>query len=186
MSDFPFLETERLLLRELTASDAPDLFGIYSDVQVMRWFGSDPLTSTEDAHKLIEVFAGWQRLANPGARWGMQRKADGRLVGTCGLFKWNRTWKTCAVGYELASFAQGQGFMHEALSTVLDWGFKNMDLHRVDAQVHPENLPSIKLLLKLGFVHEGLLREAGFWGGQHHDLGQFGLLRRDFVLSEKR
>lgn len=185
MSDFPFLETERLLLREMAASDAPALFDIYSDLQVMRWFGSDPLVSMEDAHKLIEVFAGWRRLANPGARWGMQRKADGKFVGTCGLFKWNRTWKTCVVGYELASSAQGQGFMHEALSTILDWGFKHMDLHRVEAQAHPENLPSIKLLSKLGFVHEGRLREAGFWGGRHHDLQQLGLLRRDFVMPDK-
>ncbi len=185
MSDFPSLETERLLLREMASSDVPDLFAIYSDRQVMRWFGSDPLVSMGDAQKLIDAFAGWRHLPNPGARWGIQRKADRRLLGSCGLFKWNRAWKSCAIGYELASFAQGQGFMYEALSATLAWGFKHMDLHRVEAQVHPENLPSIKLLSKLGFAHEGRLREAGFWGRKHHDLQQLGLLRRDFAMPDQ-
>jgi ribosomal-protein-alanine N-acetyltransferase len=182
MSDFPYLETERLLLRELTASDAHDVFAIHSDRQAMRWFGSDPLTSVQEAQKLIETFAGWRQLPNPGTRWGIQRKTDLRFLGTCGLFRWNRSWKSCVTGYELASFAQKQGFMFEALTTILGWGFENMGINRVEAQVHPDNLTSIKLLSNLGFVQEGCMREAGFWLGSHHDLQQFGLLRRDFVM----
>ncbi|WP_266172170.1 GNAT family N-acetyltransferase [Dyella subtropica] len=189
MSDFPNLETERLLLREMVASDAPDVFAIHGDKLAMRWFGSDPLTSMEEAQKLIEAFAGWRQLPSPGTRWGIQRKADLRFLGSCGLFKWNRPWKSCAIGYELASFAQGEGFMFEALSTILDWGFENMGLNRVEAQVHPENLASTRLLSKLGFVQEGCMREAGFWHGNHYDLQQFALLRRDFMIqrsSEER
>jgi ribosomal-protein-alanine N-acetyltransferase len=181
MSDFPYLETKRLLLREIVASDAQDVFSIHSDQRAMRWFGSDPLTSIQEAKKLIDVFAGWRQLANPGTRWGIQHKADLRFLGSCGLFKWNRSWKSCVMGYELAPFARGQGFMSEALSAVLGWGFENMELNRVEAQVHPENLASTKLLSKLGFVQEGCMREAGFWHGSHHDLQQFALLRRDFI-----
>jgi Acetyltransferases, including N-acetylases of ribosomal proteins len=183
MSNFPNLETERLLLREMVPSDAPDVFAIYGDRVAMRWFGSDPLASLEEAQKLIETFAGWRRLPNPGTRWGIQRKADLRFLGSCGLFKWNRSWKSCVIGYELASFAQGEGFMFDALSAILDWGFENMELNRVEAQVHPENRASTKVLFKLGFVQEGCMREAGFWCGDHHDLQQFGLLRRDFVIQ---
>lgn len=180
MSDFPHLETERLLLREIVKSDAQDVFAIHADQAAMRWFGSDPLTSIQEAQKLIDVFAGWRQLPNPGTRWGIQQKADHRFLGTCGLFKWNRSWKSCVIGYELAAFARGQGFMLEALTAVLNWGFENMDLNRVEAQVHPENLASIRLLSRLGFVLEGCMREAGFWLGSHHDLQQFALLRRDF------
>jgi [ribosomal protein S5]-alanine N-acetyltransferase len=180
MNDFPILDTVRLRLREIVAADAPEVFATHGDVQAMRWFGTDPMTTVQQAEKLIETFAAGRQMPNPGTRWGMERKADHRLIGSCGLFKWNRTWGSCVIGYELASSAQGEGFMFEALSAILDWGFENMQLDRIEAQVHPENVASIKLLQKLGFVQEGRLREAGFWLGRRHDLLAFGLLRREY------
>lgn len=181
MSDFPTLETDRLILREIGAADAPVLFAIHGDVEAMRWFGTDPLTDLQQAEKMIETFAAWRQMPNPGTRWGIQRKSDHQLLGSCGLFKWNRGWKSCVVGYELARSAWKAGFMLEALSAALAWGFEHMELNRVEAQVHPSNAASIKLVRTLGFVHEGQLREAGFWRGEHHDLLQFGLLRREYL-----
>jgi ribosomal-protein-alanine N-acetyltransferase len=87
------------------------------------------------------------------------------------------------VGYELTRSAWGEGFMTEALSTVLRWGFRHMDLNRVEAQVHPDNEPSRALLRRLGFVEEGRMREAGYWQGQYHDLLQYSLLRRQFAAQ---
>lgn len=181
MDDFPYLTTHRLILREMTAGDAPALFAILSDADAMRWFGSDPLSTLEQAEKLVETFAAWRQMPNPGTRWGIHSRKNDRLLGSCGLFKWNRTWRSCVVGYELAPSAWGQGFMTEALSAVLDWGFEAMALNRIEAQVHPKNTASIMLLRKLGFLEEGHLREAGFWSGAHHDLKQFALLRNDRV-----
>jgi ribosomal-protein-alanine N-acetyltransferase len=179
MSNFPSFETDRLQLREIVASDAHDLLAIHSNQRAMQWYGADPLKGIEQAEKLIAVFASWRQLPNPGARWGIQRKSDRQFLGSCGLFKWNRPWKSCVIGYELAASARGNGFMLEALSAMLDWGFRNMELNRIEAQVHRENLASTKLLEKLGFVWEGCMREAGFWNGGHHDLQQFALLQRD-------
>lgn len=181
-SAFPILQTERLLLRELTPADAPALFAIHGDAEAMRWFGSDPLQTVADAEKLVEVFAGWRRLPNPGTRWGLERRADGALVGTCGLFNWNRAWRRCTLGYELARGAQGQGLMAEALRTVLDWGFfaaDGMALNRVEAMIHPDNRPSLRVVEGLGFRREGLLREVAFWGGRHEDLEMHALLARE-------
>jgi ribosomal-protein-alanine N-acetyltransferase len=183
MSDFPAFETPRLLLRELVAADAPALFAIHGDADAMRWYGADPMIDVRQAQRLIEIFAGWREMPNPGVRWGMQSKASDQLIGTCGLFKWNRGWKTCTVGYELARTARGAGLMAEALSAALTWGFACMQLHRIEAQIHPENAASLKLARGLGFVQEGRAREAGFWQGQHHDLLQFGLLRQDWPLA---
>jgi ribosomal-protein-alanine N-acetyltransferase len=180
MSDFPTLETDRLLLRELVADDAPALFAIHGDPPAMRWYGADPMIDVRQARRLIEIFAGWRQMPNPGVRWGIQRQSDGSLVGTCGLFKWNRGWRTCTVGYELARAARGAGLMAEALSVALAWAFEEMQLNRIEAQIHPDNAASLKLARGLGFVQEGRAREAGFWQGGHHDLLQFGLLRRDW------
>ena len=114
---------------------------------------------------------------NPGTRWGIQRGDDDRLLGSVGLFSWNRQWRKCSVGYELAPEAQHQGLMREALGAVLPWGFEHMMLHRIEALIHPDNLASITLVRGLGFVEEGRLREVGRWGGQQHDMLMFSLLR---------
>jgi len=182
MSDFPTLESPRLYLREIVSSDAPALFRIYSDAQVMRWFGSDPMTAPTDAQYLVNLYAGWRRMANPGTRWGLQLKGRDELIGTCGLFKWNRGWKNCTVGFELDRSGWGRGLMKEALATILPWGFEVLQVHRVEAQVHPHNAASLGLLSSLGFVREGLARQAGFWAGEHHDLVQMGLLENEYLM----
>ncbi len=177
---FPTLETERLVLREILASDAPALFAIHGDRELMQWFGSDPLQDVEGAAELVRVFAGWRALENPGVRWGLQLKGMDSLVGTCGLFGWNRQWRKCTLGYELGHGAQGRGLMHEALTAALAWGFGSMELNRIEALVHPSNGASLKLVRRMGFAEEGCLREVGYWGGRHHDLLQFSLLRREW------
>jgi ribosomal-protein-alanine N-acetyltransferase len=179
MTSFPQLETDRLTLRELTASDAPALFEIHRKVEAMRYFGTDPMTELEDAQKLIEKFASWRTLPNPGVRWALESKATGELMGTCGLFAWNREGCKCAVGYELAEDSQGKGFMSEALRTAFSWGFEEMGLNRIEAQIHPDNAPSLRLAEQLGFRQEGLLREVARWDGKFRDLLQLGLLRRE-------
>lgn len=178
---FPTLETRRLRLREIVATDAPTLFQIHRDVDAMRWFGTDPMTTLHEAEQLVERFASWRNLPNPGIRWGIEERATGALIGSCGLFKWNRGWQACSLGYELAQPAWGQGFMQEALAATLAWGFDSMALNRIEAQVHPDNTASLKLLGKLGFVQEGLLRQAGYWLGAHRDLIQLSLLRQDHL-----
>ncbi|HEX2010638.1 MAG TPA: GNAT family protein, partial [Roseateles sp.] len=177
-ASFPILTSARLRLRELLPGDAPALFEIHGDAEAMRWFGSDPLRSLAEAERMVEVFAGWRRLPNPGTRWGLERLSDGALIGSCGLFNWNRAWRRCTLGYELARAAQGQGLMAEALRAVLAWGFdpvRGMGLNRVEAMIHPNNLSSLHLVEGLGFRREGLLREVAFWGGRHEDLEMHAL-----------
>lgn len=146
----------------------------------MRWFGTDPLQDLDAAIRLVDVFSSWRTLPNPGVRWALQIKGAHALIGTCGLFAWNRRWRKCALGYELGRGAQGQAYMHEALTAALDWGFENMELNRVEAQVHPSNAASLKSLMRLGFTEEGCLREVAYWGGEYHNLLQFSVLRNEW------
>jgi ribosomal-protein-alanine N-acetyltransferase len=177
---FPILATERLRLREITLDDTPQLFAIHSDAEAMKWFGVDPIREPGEAAALIETFAGWRKAPNPGTRWGIERASDEVLIGTCGLFGWNRKAQSCAIGFELARAAWGEGFMQEALTAAIGWGFEAMDLNRIGALVHPDNTHSIRLIVRLGFQREGLLREVARWNGRFHDLAQYSLLRREF------
>ena len=180
---FPLIETPRLVLREIVAQDAQQLFSIHGDADLMRWFGNDPLPDLAAAESLVQTFASWRQLPNPGTRWAIERKAEPSLIGTCGLFAWNRNWRKCTIGYELAKDAQGKGYMHEALCAALSWGFHTMDLNRIEAQVHPSNRPSLKLLTRLHFMEEGRLRQGGYWAGQYHDMLQCSLLKSDWLAA---
>ncbi len=175
---FPELLTPRLRLRELLPDDADALLAVHADAEAMRWYGADPLRNRVEAEALIAVFAGWRQLPNPGTRWGLTLRESGELLGSCGLFGWNRGWQRCTLGYELRRSAWGQGLMREALQAVLDWGFsaQGMGLHRVEALIHPRNSASLKLAQGLGFETEGRLREVAFWGGRREDLLMCALL----------
>ncbi|NIW38715.1 MAG: GNAT family N-acetyltransferase, partial [Gemmatimonadetes bacterium] len=83
------------------------------------------------------------------------------------------------IGYDLAHRHWGRGLMTEALRPMLRFGFEEMDLHRIEAGVTVGNEASARVLEKLGFREEGLLRRGGYWKGAYHDLRGFGLLRRD-------
>jgi len=177
VSDFPVLNTERLILRELTPQDASALFSIHSNAEAMKWFGADPLTAPHQAEQLIALFASWRKSPTPGVRWGIEDSNTAELIGTCGFFKWNRSWRSCAIGFELAQSAQGRGLMKEAVLAAVRWAFQHMELNRIEALVHPDNTRSLNLLEKAGFVREGTLRQAGYWNGTHQDLVQLSLLR---------
>ncbi|ERE02565.1 GNAT family N-acetyltransferase [Pseudogulbenkiania ferrooxidans] len=181
--DFPTLHTPRLTLREITLDDAPALLGIHGDADAMRWFGTDPLATLEQARQMVEKFAGWRNLPAPGVRWGLAPREGGPLIGSIGLFKWNPGWRCCTLGYELARGQQGQGLMSEALRAALAWGFVHMELNRIEAQVHPNNLASLKLLERLDFKVEGRARQAGFWLGRYQDLINLSLLREESALA---
>lgn len=172
---FPDLLTPRLHLREIALTDAPALFTIHADAEWMRWYGVEPLTELAQAERLAEMFHNWTA-AGTGYRWAIERRSDNRLIGTCGLFRWNHSWRNCVIGYEIARDSQRQGYMKEALQSVLDFGFDGMDLHRVQAETHPHNLASIGIAKKLGFRFEGVHREQALWGGQFHDLHCYSLL----------
>lgn len=163
MVDVPVLETSRLTLRAVVQSDAENLLRIHGDAEHMRWFGSDPIRDLEGAAQLIATFASRRNHPVSGARWAMELKDQPGLTGTCGLFRWSRSWRSCTVGYEIAAARQGRGYVKEALTAIIAWGFHEMQLNRIEAQVHPDNQASLAVLEALGFLKEGRQREAGYW-----------------------
>ena len=156
------------------------LFEIHGNAEVMQWLGTAALKDLEAVHHTVSRFLAGCVATAPSTRWGLGRKSDGQLIGTCGVFNWVKDWKKCMLGYELGVKAQGSGYMFEALNAILTWVFEHLKLHRVEALIHPDNRASFRLAERLGFQIEGTLREVAFWNNTHHDMLQLGLLRRDF------
>ncbi|RJG07963.1 N-acetyltransferase [Noviherbaspirillum cavernae] len=176
---FPLLLTERLRLRQIVNSDVDELFRLNSDADWMRWSGNDPLTERSQVDHILEWYAALMTTGT-GLRWGLERKHDGRLIGTCGFFAWNKFWQSCLTGYEIAQDCCAQGYMREALTAIFDYGFEDLQLHRVQAEPHPDNTASIGLATRLGFRFEGVHREQAFWSGRFHDLHCYSLLKQEW------
>jgi ribosomal-protein-alanine N-acetyltransferase len=175
LPSFPKLETERLLLREQNPEDAKAVFALFSEPAVTQFHNLDTFTDIEEALRLIERQT--KRFeSGSGLRWGIVRKRDNTLIGSCG-FTWNKQTNSAEVGYELASSSWRQGIMTEALRTILQFGFDKIGLRFVVAQVMLDNIASKNLLEKLGFQSQGILKQHGFWKGKYHDLEQFVLTR---------
>lgn len=183
-TSFPELKTARLRLRAIVQADTDTLFAIHSDADMMRWYGVDPMVERSEALKLTELFASWFS-AGTGYRWGVEHHKDGRLIGTCGLFRWNKSWHSCSIGYELARDSHGHGYMQEALGEILAFGFNNMRLHRIQAETHSDNAASINLLTRLRFQFEGVHREQAFWDGRFHDLRCYSLLEPEWRSGKR-
>lgn len=177
---FPVLNTERLCLRQIRPSDNQAIFNIFNDPEVTRYYGMKPFSDMAEADALI---VRWRRRFSERrlVRWVLAKLADDWVIGTAGFTDWKRHFRSAQVGYDLAQPFWQQGYMREALTAVLEFGYSHMQLNRIEALVLNENIASIALLDKLGFKKEGLLREYGYWGQTHHDLNLFALLKRDFL-----
>lgn len=174
---FPVVETERLVLREIVPSDVQDVFAFRSDAEEQR-HNDPPCQHVSEAEELITRLA--RDFADGAAvQWGLTRKADGRVEGLLGYNYWNRPHRRAGVGYDLARRLWGQGLMSEALGAVVEFGSERMRLNRIEAHTNTENVRSVRMLRRMGFLQEGTLHDQFYEGGAFHDVSLFVLLARD-------
>lgn len=173
------LTAQRVTLRFLTAADAPAIYAIFSDGDVMRFWSRPPMADQHEADAHVrDVCAGYR--SGDSVQLGIERNADRALIGTCTLFHFHWTSRRAEVGYALARSAWGQGLMHEALRALVTYAFNGLDLNRLEADIDPRNVSSARTLDRLGFRKEGHLRERWIVNGEVSDTDLYGLLRIDW------
>ncbi len=178
-SNFPELNTSRLLLRRLRNTDASDIFEFRSDPQVMQ-FIPRPLARTEE--DVLEVMTMMEDflVKNEKINWAMEWKETGKVLGTIGYVNIHPEHSRAEVGYSLNRAWHRQGIMREALEAVAEYGFKVLELHTIEAIIDAENLPSGKLLENFGFRQEAYFREDFYHNGVYRNSIHFGLLASEY------
>lgn len=176
VADVPVLDTPRLFLRELADEDADALFSFYSDPDTMRYWNTPPMEHAHEARLLIER-ARQSAAEDTAYRWALVPRAGGSIVGMCGLSSLSLPHRRAEIGYMLGRPHWGQGYMREALDAVLTHAFDTLGLHRIEAELDPRNGASERLLERLGFVREGLLRDRWRVEGEVSDSLYMALLR---------
>ncbi|MEK5037536.1 GNAT family N-acetyltransferase [Sporosarcina sp. FSL K6-3457] len=179
---FPTLTTRRLLLTEVQAEHAPAIFEIFSNPEVLKYYGMDPFRELAQAESIVQHFKNSFETKR-GLRWAIINNEDNRFLGTIGLNNLSLGMKKAEIGFEIHPDFWRSGITSEALHAVLDYAFEELDLHRMGAVTFLANDASIGLLKKQGFSEECKLRSYLFQNGQSHDALMFSLLREEWNIN---
>lgn len=178
-SRLPVLDTPRLTLRPLTMRDAQDIYDYSRDPEVARHVLWDAHRSLADSRAYLRFILRQYRDGMPSS-YGIVLKATGRVVGTIGFMWYSQENSTAEVGYSLARWLWGKGLMTEALAAVLDMAFRELGLHRVEAQHETDNPASGRVMQKCGMRREGTLRGRILNKGRYVDVDLYAILREDW------
>ncbi|RXV67566.1 N-acetyltransferase [Burkholderia stabilis] len=172
------LDTPRLFLRPLREADAHALFDLWSDAEAMRYFSFSPMTHIEQAAERVarnlKTSASGQDLICV-----LELRESGETLGECVLFHANEQCRRAEIGFSLRRTYWSGGYMREAASAMIDHAFDTLRLNRLEADIDPRNAASARLLERLGFAREGLLRERWIVGDEVSDSALYGLLASD-------
>lgn len=181
--NIPVLESKRLRLRRMERSDAETMFRYWSDPEVVKYMNMPPFASEEDAYEMINLLNGLSE-SEDALRWGIELKDHGELIGSCGYNVWQLSGAYRGeIGYDLGWNFWGYGYMAEALQVMLSFGFGTMGLNRIEALIDPRNDNSRRLIRRLGFMEEGLLREYQKTESGYVDLMMYSLLQNEFQYN---
>ena len=175
----PTLVAPRLQLRWIEPDDLDDLYGVFSDPDVTRYWSHLAWTSPDEAPIYLEsIHQGFQQ--GNLFQWGIALRGDDRLVGTTTLCDIDFAQGRAELGFALARDHWGRRYAREALTVLLAHAFGTLGLRRIEADVDPRNLPSLHTLEALGFLREGYLRQRWQVGGELQDSVLMGLLASDW------
>lgn len=178
-SHFPQLETERLYLRAIRVSDAPDMYDYAKRPEVTQYLLWNPHPDIAYTRRYLEYLAGRYRLGL-FYDWALIHKADKRMIGTCGFVRFDCPHNSAELGYVLHPDYHGQGLMSEAAKRVLQFGFSVLGLHRIEARYMAENTPSRHVMEHLGMTFEGIRRHGMLVKGLYRDIGTCAILANEF------
>lgn len=175
------LNTNRLILRPITADDAEDMYEYSKDECVglnAGWKPHESISETMEIMNLIFIGA--------DCTFGIILKDSGKLIGSAGLIDdpKRENERVRMLGYSIGKDYWGRGYMTEAAKAIIDCGFTNLDIDMVSAYCYPDNVRSKRVLEKLGFVYEGKLSECEkLYNGSIKDNECFALKRAEWLKN---
>lgn len=177
---FPILHTNHLELRPLKMSDAAAMFAMRSHPSAHQYLEkAPPKDLTEIEEKIEQIHQGMA--INKWIFWVISLKNQADLIGTIGLWNISIADETADLGYEMSHSFQQKGFMQEALTTVLKYGFEQMNCAAIEAVTHQDNVNSVKLLRRNKFIKKGITAERKTDWPKDNEL--FSLSKIQFQIS---
>lgn len=177
------IETNRLILKGFSPQDMTIIFEKYSNVEIKKILGH----RTEEEFQIEEFKQknGYAAYNRSFVLFLLIEKITNNIIGRCGLHNWNLEHKRAEIGYNMADDnSKRKGLMTEAVSAVIDFGFIELKLHRIEAIVGNGNIPSLRIMAKYNFTKEGVMREHFFVGENYEDSFIFSKLQNEYFKEK--
>jgi RimJ/RimL family protein N-acetyltransferase len=182
VAPIPTLETERLRLRPFTFDDEAAVFTLVSDPEVARFVRFEAHRTPAETRAFFELVIEHYRRGDPFA-WAIERREDGRLIGSCGFVSEAGERKSAEIGYWLGKPYWGKAYAVEAARVLVRYGFEQMGLERVEAKCFLENRAGQRVIEKLGMKFEGADRSEMI-KGEYPELRVYAVARQDWDRAE--
>ncbi|MGM9986281.1 MAG: GNAT family N-acetyltransferase [Bacillaceae bacterium] len=179
----PTLETERLLLRKITLEDVGDMYEYASDHEVTKFVTWYPHQSLIETRSFIEYVL-QQYKKNKVAPWGIEYKENGKLIGTIDFVWWDKQKRHAEIGYAISKHYWGKGLTTEAASALVQFGFEQMDLVRIQARCLVDNIASKRVMEKIGMSFEEMKKKEILVKGEFKDIEIYAI-RKGNAYADK-
>lgn len=176
---FVTLTSPRLVLRPPRETDIDDLYTLFSDPRITEVWSHEAWTSRGQAEALYRSIV---EHAHNGTlfQWAVTEPDRDQLIGTATLSAINRTHRSCMIGYALIPAYQGKGYAREAVGALIRHAFTDLNLHRIGADLEPDNVGSRGVLDAHGFQVEGRQRDTYWLNGRWYDSLLMSLLEPEW------
>ena len=178
-SKIPTLETERLILRGMRVSDTDDMFEYACRSDVTRYLTWRPHRDRDYTRQYLE-YIGSRYAAGDFYDWAVVLREENKMIGTCGFTKIDLTNNSGEIGYVINPEYRGRGIAAEAAAKVLDFGFCELSLHRIEAKHMEGNEASHRVMEKLGMREEGTFRESYLVNGKYRTVTVCSVLAEEY------
>ena len=175
-NDLPTLETERLVLRKVKATDLQAMHAYGSDSRVSKFVTWERHESEADTEAFLNFVLNRYEEGQL-APWAIEYKSNGQMIGTIDFVSWKPASRVAEIGYVLHRDYWKKGIMTEAVKRVIRFGFERMNLERIEAVCLPENAGSYRVMEKAGLQYEGTLRRARVIKGKNQDVKMYAIIR---------
>lgn len=145
------LETDRLLLRELTIEDAYHFYELNTNPNVIQYTGDLPFGNVEEALVFLQNYKDYRE--NGYGRWAVIDKSNTEFLGWCGL-KYDTSKAETDIGFRFFEKNWSRGLATESAAACLKYGFDQLHLKKIVGRAMSENIASIKVLQKLGLTFD--------------------------------
>ena len=171
---FPELESERLILNKIEENDHSNIFKGLSHPDVIKYYGVH-YSSYEETQEQMNWYSNLEK-SNSGKWWAIRDKKSNSFCGAIGINDYHKAYNRAEFGFWLIPEFWGMGLMKESATTIINYLFKELDLHRLEAYVEADNINSARVLQSLGFKLEGRMIDCEIKHGRYISVDIFALL----------
>ena len=174
------IETKRLKLTGFSPHDMTTIFENFSKDEIKKILGH---RTDEDFQKEEYKYKnGYSSYNRAFILFLLTEKITNTIIGRCGLHNWNKEHQRAEIGYNISDENyKRKGLMTEAVSSIIDYGFNKLNLHRIEALVGSNNIPSLKIIESHHFTKEGLLRQHYFVADKFEDSVVYSILYNEYI-----